>query len=130
MMRKIISNIYALVTFTVGLWFIGIVCSICLNTMDWVNGARILSGIPILMLFNRRSIRLGWKEDYHPTYKIEEAGIHWKNGDSWEKASYKMRCFIDQLGDSKAKRLAIILSITGVLYFFIAPLVVEIWVKP
>ncbi|MCR8921621.1 hypothetical protein NO559_02485 [Dasania sp. GY-MA-18] len=129
-MRGIITNITVLTCVTIAIWIVGFLSSICLSNLEWIYGARIAATLPILVLFNRRSIRLGSQEDSQPTYKPEEVSIHWKSDDDWKKVSYKMYHYIDQLGDAKAKRAAIILTIIGIMYFFIALLLANLCIKP
>lgn len=124
-MRRIISSIPALLIATLVIWAVGVFVAVELNQENAVTYARVAAGVPILLLFVRKSIRLGRREDYEPTYTLEDANVHWTrdNQGAFTKA-YK---YIEQLDDSRAKRVGVVLTIVGVVYYFVAPLIVDVY---
>lgn len=127
-MRKVLVSIPVLVFLTLLIWVAGAWGAIEFNNDGIVVYAKVAAGVPILFLFVRKSIRLGWREDFEPTYTLDDAKVHWTpdNPNAFDKA-FK---FIDQLNDNKAKRVGVVLSVIGAMYYFSAPFLVASFVNP
>ena len=127
MIRKALCNSPFLVCVTFTVWCAGIVLPIIgLATTEAAQIARFAAAVPILLLANRKTLRLGEREPFVRNYTIDDMRSRWTSEDGWDKEmEANNQGFIQQMEDLKAKRTSIKLTIIGVLYFIIVQVVIS-----
>lgn len=124
--RRIFTSITFLVVLFLGVALTGVFATLITENPNWLDGARVIAGLPVLFLFFRSFIRLGPFELNEEKLTHEDASI-WTEGREIHGLDRAAK-WIEQRKDGRARQVGFYLSIVAIVYYFSAPILVS-WIS-